>query len=233
MLAMPTPTIPSPHDRMTLRRRQSLRAERRLVEPVRTADSPRDGVATDIAPPENDNARAAASPGLRLVPPDSDRFLTTLMFTDLVRSTLTAARLGDSRWCDLLAAHFADCRVEVSSAGGEIVDTTGDGILAIFDAPTRAVRAAMAIQAAAHHRGLGVRAGIHTGECQRRADGVSGIAVHIAARICDFASADEVMTTRTVRSLVAGSMLAFDARGVRKLRGIPGRWAVYRVSACT
>jgi len=107
MLAMPTPTIPSPHDRMTLRRRQSLRAERRLVEPVRTADSPRDGVATDIAPPENDNARAAASPGLRLVPPDSDRFLTTLMFTDLVRSTLTAARLGDSRWCDLLAAHFA------------------------------------------------------------------------------------------------------------------------------
>jgi class 3 adenylate cyclase len=138
-----------------------------------------------------------------------------------------AAQLGDLRWCALLAGHLSDARADVMCGGGRVVETTGDGILAIFDAPTQAVRAAPAIEASAARGGLAVRAGLHTGECHRLADGVSGIAVHITARLCALAAAGEVLTTSTVRGLVTGSMLAFEARGVRKLRGVPGRWAVY------
>jgi len=164
---------------------------------------------------------------LRLVPPEASRFLTTILLTDIVGSTVKAAQLGDLRWCALLAGHLSDARADVMRGGGRVVETTGDGILAIFDAPTQAVRAALAIEAAASRGGLAVRAGVHTGECHRLAHGVSGIAVHITARLCALAAASEVLTTSTVRSLVTGSMLAFEARGVRKLRGVPGRWAVY------
>ena len=226
---MPPPTTLSPRDRETHRGgRAPLSAARRLIAPTLTAASPRDWTRPHSAPTENDHSRPAASPRLRLVSPVTDRFLTTIVFTDIVGSTLTAARLGDRRWCDLLAAHLADCRVEVAHGGGDIVDTTGDGMLAVFDAPTRAVHTAIAIKTAALQRGLDVRAGVHTGECQRLAGGVSGIAVHIAARICALAAADEVLTTSTVRDLVTGSMLAFETRGVRRLRGVPGRWRVYR-----
>jgi len=167
----------------------------------------------------------------RQSPVDAGRVLVTILFTDIVDSTVTVARIGDHRWADLLAGHYADCRAEVADRGGRVVDTTGDGMLATFDAPSRAIGAGMAVRAAARRRGLGVRAGVHTGECERLADGIAGIAVHIAARVCALADADEVITTSTVRDLVVGSMLAFHPRGVRLLKGVPGEWAVFSASA--
>jgi class 3 adenylate cyclase len=148
--------------------------------------------------------------------------------TDIVDSTHTVARLGDRRWRELLAQHYADCRARVDDGGGELVNTTGDGILAIFDAPTRAVRAAIGIQAGARESGVAVRAGVHTGECERLADGLAGLAVHIAARICALGGAHDVMTTGTVRDLVSGSLLAFEPRGCHELRGAPGDWTIFR-----
>jgi class 3 adenylate cyclase len=162
---------------------------------------------------------------------DGGRFLTTVLMTDVVDSTGTVARLGDWRWRDLLDDHYADCREEIERAGGELVGTTGDGILAIFDAPSQAVRAGRAIQARAGERGMAVRAGVHTGECVRAADSIAGIAVHIAARICALGAADEVTTTGIVRDLVIGSMLAFAPRGRHTLRGVPGDWTVFGATA--
>ena len=159
---------------------------------------------------------------------DTGRFLTTILMTDIVDSTHTVARLGDRRWRELLAEHYADCRARVDGGGGELVNTTGDGILAIFDAPTRALRAAIGIQAGARESGVAVRAGVHTGECERLADGLAGLAVHIAARICALGGAHDVMTTGTVRDLVSGSLLAFEPRGCHELRGAPGDWTIFR-----
>jgi class 3 adenylate cyclase len=228
---MPTSTVLAPRHRSSHQGGDTPpSATRRLAQQTLAAASPRDATGRDVTRTSNDDPRAAARPGLRLIPGDADRFITTILFTDIVGSTLTAARLGDHRWCDLLAAHLADSRLEVSHGGGRVIGTTGDGMLAIFDAPTRAVRTAMAIRAAACRRGLGVRAGVHAGECRRTADGVSGIAVHIASRICALAAADEILTTSTVRGLVIGSTLSFESRGLRRLRGVPGRWAVYRAS---
>jgi class 3 adenylate cyclase len=156
------------------------------------------------------------------------RFLTTVLMTDIVDSTHTVARLGDRRWHELLAEHYADCRAGVDNGGGELVTTTGDGILAIFDAPARAIRAAIAIQARARGSGVAVRAGIHTGECERLADGLAGLAVHIAARICALGEAHDVMTTGIVRDLVTGSTLAFEPRGCHELRGVPGDWRIFK-----
>ena len=173
--------------------------------------------------------RSATAP--RQSPVDAGRVLVTILFTDIVDSTVTVARIGDHRWADLLAGHYADCRAEVAHRGGRVVGTTGDGMLATFDAPSCAIGAGMAVRAAARRRGLGVRAGVHTGECERLADGIAGLAVHIAARVCALADADEVITTRTVRDLVVGSMLAFHPRGVRLLKGVPGEWAVFSASA--
>ena len=161
---------------------------------------------------------------------DDGRFLTTVLMTDIVDSTATATRLGDSRWRELLADHFAACRTHIARSGGELVSTTGDGVMAIFDGPARAVRAAIAIQASARASGIAVRAGLHTGECERLGDGLAGVAVHIAARVCALASADDVLTTGTVRDLVIGSMLAFQPRGHHELRGVPGSWPVFSAS---
>jgi class 3 adenylate cyclase len=161
---------------------------------------------------------------------DTGRFLTTVLMTDIVDSTRTVARLGDRRWRELLADHYVECRAVVEDAGGELVSTTGDGVIAIFDGPTRAVQAAIAIQAAARASGFAVRAGVHTGECERMSDGLAGVAVHIAARICALGGADEVITTGTVRDLVIGSMLAFEPRGRHELRGVPGDWTVFRAT---
>jgi class 3 adenylate cyclase len=161
---------------------------------------------------------------------DSGRFLTTILMTDIVDSTQTVARLGDRRWRELLSDHYADCRARVEHAGGELVNTTGDGILAIFDAPTRAVRAAIAIQAVARASGMAVRAGVHTGECAWLADGLAGLAVHVAARICALGKADGVIATATVRDLVTGSMLAFEPRGRHELKGVPGEWTIFRAT---
>jgi class 3 adenylate cyclase len=155
------------------------------------------------------------------------RFLTTVLMTDIVDSTATATRLGDRRWLDVLAAHYTACRAHVGRRAGELVSTTGDGIVAIFDGPARAVRAAIAIQAMARQSGIAVRAGLHTGECQRLEDGVAGLTVHIAARVCALGCADAVMATRTVRDLAIGSMLAFEPCGHHDLKGVPGRWPVF------
>ena len=156
------------------------------------------------------------------------RFLTTVLMTDIVDSTDTVARLGDLRWRKLLAEHYADCRTRVATAGGELVNTTGDGILAIFDAPARAVCTGIAMQAGARALGMGLRAGVHTGECERLADGLAGLTVHIAARICALGGAHEVIVTVTVRDLVTGSTLAFEPRGCHELKGVPGDWRIFK-----
>jgi class 3 adenylate cyclase len=158
---------------------------------------------------------------------EARRFLTTVLMTDIVDSTVVASRLGDRAWCDVLADHYAACRAEVSRHGGELVNTTGDGIVAIFDAPGCAVRAAMAMQAISLASGIALRAGLHSGECERLDGGVAGLAVHIAARVCALGSADTVMTTGTVRDLALGSRLAFEPVGEHGLKGVPGRWAVF------
>jgi len=155
------------------------------------------------------------------------RFRTTVLMTDIVDSTVVASRLGDRAWRDLLAHHYAACRAVVSRNGGELVNTTGDGIVAIFEAPCSAVRAAVAMQALSRASGIELRAGLHSGECERLHDGVAGLAVHIAARVCALASADTVMTTGTVRDLALGSQLAFEPVGDHGLKGVPGRWTVF------
>jgi class 3 adenylate cyclase len=158
---------------------------------------------------------------------NAGRFLTTALITDIVESTPTAARLGDRRWRELLIEHYSDCRALVARGCGDLVTTTGDGIVATFDAPTCAVRAAIAIEAAARRLGIAVRAGVHTGECERQAGDLAGLAVHITERVCALAGADEVLTTATVRDLVVGSLLHFEPRGCHLLRGVPREWDVF------
>jgi class 3 adenylate cyclase len=177
-----------------------------------------------------ETVRDAIGSALGQAPSRDGRFLTTVLMTDIVDSTGTATRLGDRRWREVLADHYATCRAQVERHGGELVNTTGDGIVAIYDSPARAVRAAIAIQAAARASGIEVRAGLHTGECERLGDGLVGVAVHIAARVCALGRADEVMTTGTVRDLVVGSMLDFQPRGHHELRGVPGSWPVFSAS---
>jgi class 3 adenylate cyclase len=161
---------------------------------------------------------------------DTQRFLTTILVTDIVDSTKTAALVGDRCWGELLAAHYSDCDALVAHAGGELVSTTGDGIVAIFDGPTRAVRAGIAIQALAREAGLAVRVGVHTGELERMADGVTGLAIHIATRVCALGTGGKVLATDTVRELTLGSLLQFESCGRRELRGVPGDFAVYLAS---
>jgi class 3 adenylate cyclase len=160
---------------------------------------------------------------------DTGRVLTTVLLTDIVDSTCAVARLGDRRWRELLADHYEDCRERIERVRGEMRETTGDGILATFAGATAAVRAGLAIQAVARERGIAVRAGVHTGECEQMEGGLVGIALHIAARICARGRPDEVTTTGTVRDVAIGSMLAFEPRGRHELRGVPGDWAIFGV----
>jgi class 3 adenylate cyclase len=178
--------------------------------------------------PANDRAGRPAS-RLR-TRPDTGRFLTTVLITDIVDSTETLARLGDEGWRERLGEHYVDCRAAIEGGGGEIVATAGDGVIAIFDSPTRAVRAGMAIEAAARSRGIAARAGVHSGECEHFGEGIVGLSVHIAARVCALAGADEVMTTNVVRDLTLGSLLEFEFCGTRALKGVPGDWAVFKVT---
>lgn len=162
--------------------------------------------------------------------PEPDRVLATVLFVDVVGSTEKLAELGDRAFADLLARYHAAARAEVARFGGRVVDTAGDGVFATFDGPARAVRCALALRAAIGALGLHVRAGLHTGECQKggpNGERVSGIAVHLGARIGAEARADEVLVSSTVRDLVAGSGLEFEERGERELSGIPGRWRLY------
>jgi pimeloyl-ACP methyl ester carboxylesterase len=163
--------------------------------------------------------------------PEPDRVLATILFTDVVGSTELAAARGDRAWRALLDRHHAAVRRELERWRGREVDTAGDGFLATFDGPARAVSCAAAIVRAVRELGLEVRAGVHTGEVELADGGVRGIAVHIGARVAALAAPGEVLVTRTVVDLVAGSGLAFEERGERELKGVPGRWAVYALGA--
>lgn len=159
-----------------------------------------------------------------------DRVLTTLLFTDIVQSTKRAAELGE-RWRDLLDAHDAFVRRQLQRFRGREVKTTGDGFLASFDGPARALRCAAAIVNGAGSLGLAIRAGLHTGECEVRGDDLAGVAVHAAARVLSVAGAGEVVASSTVRDLVAGSGVQFVEHGEHALAGLPGRWRLYRIVA--
>jgi class 3 adenylate cyclase len=161
--------------------------------------------------------------------PTVERVLTTVLFTDIVDSTKRAAQLGDVRWKDLLGRHDAQVRRQLERFHGREVNTTGDGFLARFDGPARAIRCAMAIREVLRSLGLEVRAGIHTGEVELRGDDISGIAVHIAARVAAAAGAGEVLVSRIVVDLVAGSGLSFAARGQQALKGVAGEWGLFAV----
>jgi class 3 adenylate cyclase/pimeloyl-ACP methyl ester carboxylesterase len=160
---------------------------------------------------------------------EPDRVLKTVMFTDIVDSTARAAAEGDKRWHELLDEHDAVIRRELDRLRGEEVKTTGDGFLAAFDGPGRAISCAQAIASGARALGLEVRAGLHTGECELRDDDLAGIAVHIGARVASLAGPGEVMVTSTVRDLVAGSGIEFTDRGVHQLKGVPGEWLLLAV----
>jgi class 3 adenylate cyclase len=155
---------------------------------------------------------------------DPDRVLTTLLFTDIADSTKLAADLGERRWRDLLDTHDGLVRRQLERFRGRAVNTTGDGFLASFDGPARAVRCAGAIVQGAQHLGIRVRAGLHTGECEVRGTDLGGLAVHIGARVAGLAAPGEVFVSNTVKDLVAGSGLNFADRGEHELKGVPGRW---------
>jgi class 3 adenylate cyclase len=156
----------------------------------------------------------------------TDRVLATVLFTDIVGSTRRAAELGDARWRELLETHDELARNEVVRFGGAIADFTGDGLLASFDGPARAVRCAFALRTRLRPLGLQIRAGLHTGEVERRSGGIAGIGVHIAARVVALAEGGEVLVSRTVRDLVTGSDLRFVDRGTHVLKGVPDRWEI-------
>jgi pimeloyl-ACP methyl ester carboxylesterase len=159
--------------------------------------------------------------------PEPDRVLATVLFTDIVGSTERAAELGDRRWRELLGAHETAVRRELDRFRGREVDTAGDGFLATFDGPARAVRCAISAGDAVRQLGVEIRAGLHTGECELDGPKVRGIAVHTGARIASLAGAGEVLVSQTVKDLVSGSGLAFEDRGVHELKGVPGEWRVY------
>ena len=160
---------------------------------------------------------------------EPDRVLATVLFTDIVDSTRLAADLGDRRWHRLLLDHQETVRQQLTRFRGREVKTTGDGFLATFDGPARAIRAAAAIRDGVRDLGLEVRVGLHTGEVELVGDDIGGIAVHIAARVMAAAGAGEIVCSRTVKDLVAGSGFAFGDRGTRSLRGVPDAWQLYAV----
>ena len=160
---------------------------------------------------------------------DVDRVLATIMFTDVVGSTDQVAGMGDRRWSELLATHDGVTRGELERFRGREIRTTGDGFLATFDGPGRAVRCACAIRDALLGIGIRVRGGLHTGEIELRGDDIGGIAVHIAQRVQALARPDEVLVSRTVADLVGGSGIAFGDRGTHKLKGVPDQWQLLAV----
>ena len=167
--------------------------------------------------------------GVEQPPRQADRILSTVLFTDIVGSTAKAVELGDARWTNLLAEHHQAAQEEVARYRGRLVKTTGDGILATFDGPARAVRCAQAIANAVRPLGLAIRAGCHTGEIELAGDDVLGIAVHISARISALAESSQILVSSTVKDLVAGSGLEFEDRGAHTLKGVPSEWHLYAV----
>jgi class 3 adenylate cyclase len=162
---------------------------------------------------------------------DTDRALAAILFTDIVGSTEQAALLGDRRWRSLLDAHDAVCRTVIERNRGRLVKLTGDGVLATFDGPGRAIRCAAALRDALDPLGVQIRAGLHTGEVEVRGDDIGGIGVHVAARVLDHAGPGELVVSAAVPLLVAGSGVEFDDRGEHELKGIPGTWQLHSVIA--
>jgi pimeloyl-ACP methyl ester carboxylesterase len=160
-------------------------------------------------------------------PPPVERVLATVLFTDIVGSTQRAAELGDQAWRELLGQHDRIALREVERQRGVLVKSTGDGILASFDGPARAILAAQGMRDGLDELGLSIRAGVHTGECERMNGDLGGIAVHIGARVGSAAEPGEVLVSQTVRDLVVGSPLEFEDRGARELKGVPGEWRLF------
>jgi len=158
-----------------------------------------------------------------------DRVLATVLFTDIVGSTERSADLGDSAWRELLGRHHALVRGELARYRGEEIDTAGDGFFAAFDGPGRAIECAVSIRDAVRALGIEVRAGLHTGECERVDGKLGGIAVPTGARIASLAEAGEVLVSSTVKDLVAGSAIEFEERGTKELKGVPGEWRLFAV----
>ena len=159
-----------------------------------------------------------------------DRVLATVLFTDIVDSTRRAAEMGDRDWHALLDAHDAVVRSQLTRFRGREVNTSGDGFLAMFDGPQRAIRCAMAIRDAVQAFGIQMRAGLHTGECEVRGDDIGGIAVHIGARVSALAGPNDVLVSSTLRDLVIGSVIPFQERGAHHLKGVPGEWKLFAVA---
>ena len=165
--------------------------------------------------------------GARAESHDVDRFLAAVLFVDVVGSTEQVREIGDSSWRVLLDRFEETTRNVLDHYGGRLVDTAGDGLLATFDGPARAIRCAQHIRDEVRRAGLEIRSGLHAGEVTRRADSIAGITVHIGARVAALAGPSEVLVTRTVRDLVAGSGIAFEDRGEHELKGVPDRWRLY------
>jgi class 3 adenylate cyclase len=163
--------------------------------------------------------------------PEPDKVLATILFSDIVGSTATAAELGDTGWRQLLAAHHALVRAQLARFRGVELDTAGDGFFARFDGPARAIRCALAIRDAVRSLDLQVRLGLHAGECELLDGKIAGIAVAIGARVSSRAAAGEVLVSQTVKDLVAGSGIGFDDRGPAELKGVPGEWRLYAVAS--
>jgi class 3 adenylate cyclase len=164
---------------------------------------------------------------------EPDRMLATVLFTDIVGSTAKAIEIGDRHWRELLERHNMLVRRELLRFRGREIDTTGDGFLATFDGPARAIRCACAIVSGVRELGLSIRAGLHTGECEMADGKVAGIAVHTGARVAAQAGADEVLVSNTVKDLVAGSGIEFTDRGAHQLKGLPGEWRLFAVDRTT
>jgi class 3 adenylate cyclase len=158
-----------------------------------------------------------------------DRVVATVLFTDIVDSTLHAVRLGDRDWRNLLAQHNTLVRDRLSEYRGRELDTAGDGFLAAFDGPGRAIACALAVIDDLRSIGIDVRAGLHTGEFERLDEKLAGIGMTVGARVAGQASGGEVLVSSTVRDLVAGSGIEFEDRGARELKGVPGEWRLYSV----
>jgi class 3 adenylate cyclase len=163
--------------------------------------------------------------------PRTERVLTTVLFTDIVGSTERLVELGERRWRELLDRHDDAVRKQLTRFDGHEVKTTGDGVLATFDGPGRAMQCASAIRDAAQELGLEIRAGIHTGEVEVRGEDIGGLSVHIGARVAAAAAPGEILVSRTVSDLVVGSGIELTDRGEHELKGVPGRWRLYAVGA--
>jgi class 3 adenylate cyclase len=168
--------------------------------------------------------------GVERVAPLSDRRLATVLFTDIVDSSARAAEMGDAAWGTLISDHHRVLRDHLATYGGAEIDTAGDGFFAAFEGPTQAVRCAVAAVHAVRGLGLAIRAGVHTGEVETIEGKPGGAAVVVGARVAAAAGPDEVLVSRTVKDLVAGSGLMFDDAGEHDLKGIPDRWHLFRVA---